>query len=137
VAIGYRRVDLKAPLPLRPLSLPAYFVFTSGRDLAQVYGTECTPEDLDWGREFMVVAQRAECPTGGYGVAIEDISRDLPHRLTVRVSSRDPAPDDFVTMMITFPRAAAVVGRRGLEAVREVIFADPGGKVLETVEVKL
>jgi len=134
--IEYRPVELGTPQPLLDWSRTAYRVFTSAEKLAAVYGTECGPVDVDWDQEFLVVVQRGECPTGGYGVSIQGLALETPGRLAVRVATRDPGPDDFVTMMVTFPRAAVAVSRQGLERVRDVVFTDLSGRVLEIVGVQ-
>ncbi len=136
---GFRRVQLTSREPLRFHSLPKYLVFTSAEELGEAYGVSASSAEagVDWDREFLVVAQREECPTGGYSITIEGLNRPAPDELRVTVSRSDPGPADFVTMVITYPRDVVAVSRRGLEGVRKVTFVDPGGRVLRTVEVDL
>lgn len=133
----FRRIELTSPEPLEFSRDPTYLVLTSQRDLKDALGVTSLPVPVEWSREFVVVAQRGECPTGGYTVAIDGLSLRTPGQLTVTVSQTDPSPSDFVTMVITYPRAAAAVSRAGLEGVTRVVFADRRGRTLETVEVTL
>jgi len=130
-------VTLRSPEPLRFEVEPVYLVITSAGQFCEAFGTTDPPAGIDWRREFLLVAQRGECPTGGYTVTIKTVSLSAPGELTVEVVQSDPAPDDFVTMIVTYPRDAVAVPRHGLERVRRVIFVSPAGTVLGTAEVSI
>lgn len=135
--LRFRRVALDlSELPFRPE--PACLALTSAADFAREFGISVRPEAVDWPRELLIVVERGECPTGGYTVTIEAVVLARGgEELVIEVSRCDPAPDAFVTMVITYPRDAVAVARRGLDAVRRVSFMTPDGQALETVGVKL
>lgn len=133
-----RKVELilDEPLPLRPA--PAYLVTTSADEFRRTFGVSSCPPAVDWEREVLIVVERGECPTGGYTVSIDAASLGEGGReLTVEVSQCDPGPADFVSMVVTYPRAAATLARRGLHAVRRAVFVAESGAILHTAEVTL
>ena len=65
-----------------------------GRDLLQKPGM--------WADQFLLVAMRGMCPTGGYSIAVEQLVRQ-GDTVQVQVTETDPAPDAMVTMAFTYP----------------------------------
>lgn len=137
----FRRVELRSEEPLRLRHDPACFVLTSSEELERVYGVRSLEDRVDWGEELLLVAERGECPTGGYRVEFRRLVLDPPGHpqgtLLAEVVETDPRPTDFVTMMITYPRAAVAVRRLGLEKVARVVFACAAGRILTTTGVAL
>ncbi len=110
-------------------------MFRSADELGRAFGAKSWSKPIDWDKEVLLVVERGECPTGGYTVDITGVSRPSPRALTVRVTTSDPAPGDFVAMVRTYPRAAAALDRRALEGVSQVTFVDGSGRTLDTIEV--
>jgi hypothetical protein len=137
LTLKFRQVDLSSPqaLPFRPD--PDYLVFASSEALAAFYEVPPWSSGVDWAREFLLVAERGECPTGGYRLVIETVTRPSHPAadLVAKVVMVDPRPGDMVTMALTFPRAAVAVERAGLEGLRRVVFVDARGRTLRTAEV--
>lgn len=134
---NFRQVDLRSPQPLPFRPDPDYLVFSSAEALAAFYEVPPWSSGVDWAREFLLIAERGECPTGGYRVAIESVT--WPGRpagvLVAKVVMASPRPSDMVTMALTFPRAAVAVERAGLEGLGRVVFVDARGQTLRTAEV--
>ncbi|MCL6580057.1 MAG: protease complex subunit PrcB family protein [Firmicutes bacterium] len=133
----FRRVELGSPEPLPFDPEPAYLVIGSAEELSRFLGVHRWSPPIDWSREVLLVASRGECPTGGYTVAISRLERRPSETLKATVTFGDPAPTDFVTMVVTYPRAAVAVERDSVTGVSEVIFAGPGDDVLARVKVEL
>jgi hypothetical protein len=92
---------------------------------------------VDFETEFVVVACRGECPTGGYSVSIVEgwVTDD---ELICDVELEDPPPNAFVTLAMTFPQAAAAVARApfdGLPA-RVLLRESSSSDELAVVEVE-
>ncbi len=133
----FRRLELRQPGPLPYDADPAYFILGRQAEVAAALGVDMTL-DVDWAKEFVIIVQRGECRTGGYAVAVDRIETGpRPGELTVTVRRTDPGPDDFVTMVVTYPKCAVAVKRAGLPGVRSVVFVDSSGKALRTVDVSL
>ncbi len=138
--LRFRRIEFRSPEPLRFCDSPSFHVVVAQEELSRLYGVSSlvvTPDPVAWEREFVLIAERGECPTGGYSVRIEALDRAPSGELVVRVIETDPAPTDFVTMVITHPRDAVAVRRGGLEGLSRVSFVGPGGRILKAVEVAL
>lgn len=136
----FRRVELRSDQPLRPRATPCYRLAASPEELREFYrvgSLETTPSAVDWSREFVIIAERGECPTGGYAVSITGFDSRAGGELWVGVALSDPGPTDFVTLAMTFPRDVVVAGRGELERVSRVVFVGEDGRVLESVEVVL
>ncbi len=132
----WRPVELRSPEPLRFGRDPACLVLTSAEAFGAAFGVGSWFPRLDWSRELVLVVQRGECPSGGYAVAVTDLAVRGP-RLKVTVTTADPTPADFVTMVVTYPQAAVAVERESLRGVSEVAFVNKDGKILGTVGVSV
>jgi len=151
VAPRWKRVEFRSAEPLRFYTEPAYLVLRSTEEVEAAFGVSSwsASPGVDLSREILLSVHRGECRTGGYTVAVTDVvlesaggggagGKPAPGGLLrVKVAFTDPAPSGFVTMVITYPQAAAAVERSGLEGVSTVVFVDSKGQVLKTVEVNL
>lgn len=71
----------------------------------------------DFDREHLLLVAAGRKPSGGYGVALDDVAiRDGV--LEVSVEVRSPAPDQAVTMALTSPCALLAVTPSGWDQVR-------------------
>lgn len=91
--------------------------------------------DVDFRREWVVAAFMGEKPTGGYRVDVRDVVRE-GRLIRVTVVQEEPGPDDFVTMVITYP-GHIVAAARPPAGRYTVVFADAGGRELLRREVTL
>jgi hypothetical protein len=154
-------VEFRSAEPLRFYTEPAYLVLRSVEEVDTALGvsTWSASPEVNLSREVVLLVHRGECRTGGYAVAITGVTLEAGTPggkpaggtgrpagggkpapgglLRVKVAFTDPAPSSFVTMVITYPQAAAAVERPGLEGVSTVVFVDSKGQVLKTVEVNL
>lgn len=136
----WKRVEFRSAEPLRFYTEPAYLVLRSTEEVEAAFGVSSwsASPGVDLSREILLSVHRGECRTGGYAVAVTDVVLESAGGLLrVKVAFTDPSPSGFVTMVITYPQAAAAVERSGLEGVSTVVFVDSKGQVLKTVEVNL
>lgn len=142
MAPRWKRVEFRSAEPLRFYTEPAYLVLRSTEEVEAAFGVSSwsASPGVDLSREILLSVHRGECRTGGYTVAITGVTLEAGTPgglLRVKVAFTDPSPSGFVTMVITYPQAAAAVERSGLEGVSTVVFVDSKGQVLKTVEVNL
>lgn len=161
MAPRWKRVEFRSAEPLRFYTEPAYLVLRSTEEVEAAFGVSSwsASPGVDLSREILLSVHRGECRTGGYTVAITGVTLEAGTPggkpasgtggpagggkpapgglLRVKVAFTDPSPSGFVTMVITYPQAAAAVERPGLEGVSKVVFVDSKGQVLKTVEVNL
>lgn len=67
------------------------------------YGRDLLSNPEAWSDKLLLVAMRGYCPTGGYSITIDSLLRQNNDLVLVKVSEKDPAPGDMVTMAITYP----------------------------------
>lgn len=94
-------------------SQPAFYVIGSEAELLDTYGFTRYEPPLDFDRYFLVTVHRGRCPTGGYALAVEEVSQD-GHEVMVRVRLRDPGPGQMVTLVMTYPQAMVLLRRSDL-----------------------
>lgn len=71
------------------------------------------PGGVNFERETLLVVALGGRPTGGYGVKITSVTRELPGNVyTVFYSEGKPGPDSFVTQAFTYPTAAVTIRHR-------------------------
>ena len=137
---GLRHVELLSEDPLCPRAAPRFWMAASLTGLCAFYSVDSLttwPTEVDWSRELVIVAERGECPSGGFTVSITALERMEGGDLRVSVAFSDPGPDDFVTLAMTFPRDVVVVSRKELAGITRLVFVDEDGGGLETGEVIL
>jgi hypothetical protein len=90
------------------------------------------PTNVDWAQELLVLAVLGEAPTGGHAVRVRHIVRD-GQTVRVLVHLRSPAPEDFVTQVITFPLDVVCLRRDQVPAGANTrwTFVDQRGNVLQ------
>lgn len=134
MAIKGRPLQIQSPEPMRFGAAPSYLLLDSEKALREVLGVSGYSPAVDWSKSVVLLVQRGECPTGGYGVAITGLAvAGTTLQVTCRLT--DPSPSSFVAMVVTYPQAAVAVDRKALRGVSGVVFAHPDGRVLGSVGV--
>lgn len=87
---------------------------------------------VNWDKEAVIGVFLGEKPTGGYGVIVNKVVLEKPDHLQLTASLRQPGPDDFVTMAITYPGHLVAIEREHLriDNVRRVTVVDEDEVVL-------
>ena len=60
------------------------------------------------GKGVYVLAGAGQRPTGGYAVGVES-ARKVGDRVSIRISVREPGPDQMVPQTLTYPYTVAVI----------------------------
>lgn len=121
VMIDFRPVDLHlGPVPRQPRD-PTLFVFTDADQVLAAYGVGGFQPVPRFPAEILVVVHRGLCRTGGYRVEVKGIQQSGTE-VAVRVELRDPAGEEFVTLALTYPLAAAVIERQQFEPRGPLLF---------------
>ncbi|WP_167935794.1 protease complex subunit PrcB family protein [Halothermothrix orenii] len=81
---------------------------------------------------FDITISRGEKPTSGYGVEVTRVTREGKN-ITIWLRFSDPAPEEFVTQVITHPQITIRIKRDALKEVTNpvFIFKNSEGKLLE------
>ena len=129
LALGFRHLLLLLE-DTSGLKGPAYHVLTSEKDVGRIYGKLVTKPRVRFESSLLIAAHRGLCPTGGYGIVIESL-RLAGHELLVNMRTIDPAPEDFVTLIPTYPSDSVALwrGSLGRPGAYEAVFVDGGTKV--------
>jgi len=112
LALKYRRVVLvpeRNPQDHEPL----YLVITSNTALLREFGSTAVTPHVDLDSEVIVFVHRGYWPTGGYRIHIERLEL-LGSKMVVELATSDPGPDEFVTLVGTYPKDAVAVPRTKL-----------------------
>jgi hypothetical protein len=105
------KVDL-ADLDPSVLAERAFYVFGDQEAMVSLYGEDisrrCTK--LDFNKNYVVSIQQGLCPTGGYRIAVKDITIQK-EKIKITVSFIQPRPDELVTLTMTMPYVLFTVPR--------------------------
>lgn len=120
---SYFSQQQRTVLPMRTLSqisnslilTPRYVVvqdLDSFREVWQAHtGQLANLPAVDFGKEMVIAAFMGEQPTGGFGLAIQEIA-EVDGRLRVKVVKTAPTPEQSVIQMLTAPAHLVTVPRR-------------------------
>jgi hypothetical protein len=118
----FRRFTLKSSEVPHQFDQPAYLVFTSERDFLETYGIRNYSPRVDFSRYFLVAVHRGACPTGGYRVNVEFLGCQQDQAI-IGVRFVEPAPDDVVTLVVTYPQDMVLVPKQVCSGQGEVTFS--------------
>ncbi len=108
MVLGFRRARLEHDPAI--YQRQTFNVLTNSQAVARTYGQAAVKSSGASGKDVVVAVHRGLCPTGGYAVVVESVEL-LGRVLKVRVRYVDPSPQDFVTLIATYPSDTVVVGR--------------------------
>lgn len=117
---------------------PGYHVAVDEASMDALWGRLVQPQErppVDFSREWVLGAFMGERPTGGYRITIEEVSLK-GRRLTAIVTRREPGPEDFVTMVFTYPGHVVAVQRPEEPGDYTLILQSPQGERLGQLEVR-
>lgn len=83
--------------------------------------------EVDFAREWVLAAFMGEKPTGGFRVTIDQVER-RGEEIRAQISEREPGPDDFVTMVFTYPGQVVAVERPSEAGVYTLIIHNRAGE---------
>jgi len=88
-------------------------------------------KDVDYSKKAVLMAYLGTAPSGGYGIGIEKVTI-TGNSIMVQVQTKNPAPNERVTMAITYPADYVTIDRSLLDIWGgvNVTFVDQYGTVL-------
>ena len=95
-------------------------VINSAAELEELGSTDLAEHAIDFGEHSVVLVAWGECPTAGYAVRIDAVQQ-AGDWLFVQGLATQPAPDQMVADVLTYPYAAAVIGKVDASLVKSEI----------------
>jgi hypothetical protein len=121
--VPFKRVDLGPCGDEAMFGSARFFVLGSASEFEEVYPGRDRGDlpAIDFKNHLLIVAYRGICPTGGYTIEITCV-HEAEDGIHVQIETKDPNPDDFVTLAMTNPHDAVVIPRKSIASMRKRAF---------------
>ena len=136
----FRRMNIRTNDYPRVFSKPTFHVIQNEAEFLATYGITSYSPRVDFDRYVVIAVHRGLCRTGGYGIRIEEVRR-IGRTVLVKFHLRDPAPDEFVSLVMTYPSDMVYISRDELDpgdgSVLVFSFRDDRGNEMHRLPVTL
>ncbi len=132
--IEYQALNLDPAAEMKARLVAGLYVFWGTGELVREYGVDPRDVRLDLAQRVVLAVHLGRCPTGGYSVRVERVTRD-GSLVTVITRVNRPGPQDMVTLAWTYPSHAVSLSRSDIGDPDNVSFRclDQDGVVLGPV----
>lgn len=117
---------------------PGYHVAVDEQSMTALWSRLVQPQErpaVDFTREWVLGAFMGERPTGGYRIDIQEV-RLKGREITAVVTQKQPGPDDFVTMVFTYPGHVVAVERPPEPGEYTLVVQNPQGEPVSRLELR-